>query len=259
MLDFFSTLPGILIICGVILLVIAVALLISENKKGKQKNMSSSGTTSVNNSSNLGNETVPIKETTIEKTPIMMTQEKVDTPNAIAENIPSFVVEPKESVKPSYPIPENIEKETSVSREENIGHETVVNIEEPTPIQPTYNEVNPSYNVQPEPKPVTIYGGNDPLEATQALPKVDVHHKPYSGEYKEVKVVEPMTLNIPEPVESIHSISSVGETNSTFMNQSTFPTNHQTKMPNDEFVVDIPSATQTNTPSETTKSTIEEL
>lgn len=54
-------------------------------------------------------------------------------------------------------------------------------------------------NVQPEvSRP--IYGGADPLEATQNLPKIDVHHEPYSGGIGPVVDIQPMEETVTTPV-----------------------------------------------------------
>lgn len=49
-----------------------------------------------------------------------------------------------------------------------------------------------------------IYGGADPLEATQKLPQMDIHYEPYSGgsEVQEVTVVEEESND--EPVFTIN-------------------------------------------------------
>lgn len=223
MLDWFTTIPGILIICGVLLLVIAIILFIVGSKKDKKeaKQMANGNTTDGSSTVNNVNNTVTnVSENSISISPVEpVVDSTISTPT-----VDNTVSTPVASTVPTTPAPE-------VTPEVNTLEQTVIDIPAPEVI-PAVNEMPvkdeaiqitepvvdtkeeaptvyggtaPVYNfTAPTDKPVTIYGGNDPLEATQTLPKMEEHHLPYGGVDPETKIVginqEQPVINIPTPV-----------------------------------------------------------
>ena len=210
MLDWFTTIPGILIICGVILLVIAIILFIVGAKKAKKEESNITTQSVDNNISPVVNE-----ESNVNATTIVPVVEDVVTPSM--ETTISA-----ESVSTDVPVNEPVQIEEPVV---NVVETPVVNniVEDTTPVinipdMDKVEEVNSVKNEEPsiiyggelptvdftasEEKPVTIYGGNDPLEATQTLPRMEENHTPYGGVYPEVRIVEPTVSEpVPTPVE----------------------------------------------------------
>lgn len=219
MLDWITTIPGILIICGVILLVIAIILFIVGAKKSKKEEVSVSNQTIENNIPAVEN-----VESSINVTPVAPV-----TPTIVEPVVPNVNATVQvEEVKTDIPVTEPIHIEEPVPVVNNM-----LNVEVPTytnPVETSEPVVNiPEVNTQAEEinipapeatstiyggetptvdfstqeeKPVTIYGGNDPLEATQTLPKMEEHHEPYGGTYPEVKIVEPVVETpVPTPIE----------------------------------------------------------
>lgn len=208
MLDWFTTIPGILIICGVILLVIAIILFILGAKNSKKEVASTVDT----NVSPVVNEpasseviqTAPIAEETVISSVDTVGNEVVNNNFATVE--PVVITEPEGTNIPvEEPVVNNyVEEATSVI---NIPDMEADNQEvEPVGVQENssvYGGETPvvDFSSQEE-KPVTIYGGNDPLDATQTLPKMEENHVPYGGSYPEVRIVEPTVQDVvPTPVE----------------------------------------------------------
>ena len=221
MLEWFTTIPGILVICGVILLVIAIILFAVSAKKDKKENM-------VNEQ--VSNNIEPVVET-----PVSTVTEVKDTPQVVNTQVveetvnnnleiaaPALdavepVVEPvaEPVIEPVQPaVEENV---TPVVQEETIPE--VVDAKALEEVNVNTNDANAIYGGQQpivdfvsEEKPVTIYGGNDPLEATQKLPLVEENHVPYGGEYPEIKipdtVVEPVVTPVQPVVEAVTPIST---------------------------------------------------
>ena len=262
MLDWFTTIPGILVICGVILLVIAIILFIAGNKKAKKEEMVQ--TNPVTESANTMNTEVnTTAETNIgevnvqEVSPVMEQASTIPTESVSLENneLPKMEVESNNDVSPikieepvqipseeihieepvkisdteihneeaSIPEPVSIPSiDNSVNSMDTVSDETSFNIPIPTE-KPSfdnkstsiYGGVSPISNISMnEEKPVTIYGGNDPLEATQSIPKVEEHHEPYGGVYPEAKIVDMNASTVtPTPVEEVVSAMPVTDTN----------------------------------------------
>ena len=245
--EWFLTIPGILITCGVILLIIALIMFIVGSTKGKKNKEMPKGEAPVGavqpqvqvqpvdnvqpvvqpesqENSFINNDAVavsepmgPIEEVTpvapvIPEVPVVDVPQvepvvtEVETPvdSVSAVEIPTVVVPTPEAspVAEVTPIPEvpviNTEAIPTVN-------EPVVEVPEVNNLEATnvniYGGVVPTVEVSPvqpveEARP--IYGGADPLEATQNLPKMDVHHEPYSGGSQPVTVVAPV---VPTPVE----------------------------------------------------------
>lgn len=202
-LNWFTTIPGILISLGVVLLIIALILFVVGGKKTKKEEAVVAN-----------NESAPAMENTSisDVTPIA----DIDV-NAVEVQPELSVEEPKfEDIQFGTPGIDSINSvESEVASTDELAKVEEVNpmaseikIEEPNSqdldktMVSVYGEES---STEEEPK-VTIYGGNDPLEATQNLPKVEEHHEPYGGAINEVKIVEPVedtVVQIPEvePVE----------------------------------------------------------
>ena len=185
-LNWFFTIPGILIFLGVVLLIIALILFITGYKKSKKDEKSAvqteipSSNVGVNpvmnnNVSTVGvMPTVPVEEPKFEEV-------QVGIPGVDPININTNI----QDVNPIQPQEEEIKIEAP---------EVVESAETPVSV---YGGVDPT-NVVIETKedtPVTIYGGNDPLEATQKLPKVDEHHEPYGGAINDIQIIEPANVD----------------------------------------------------------------
>ncbi len=262
MLDWFTTIPGILVICGVILLVIAIILFIAGNKKAKKEEMVQTNpvTESANTMNTEVNTTADtnIGEVNVQEvSPVMEQASTIPTESVSLENneLPKMEVESNNDVSPiqieepvqipseeihieepvkisdteihneeaSIPEPVSIPSiDNSVNSMDTVSDETSFNIPIPTE-KPSfdntstsiYGGASPISNISMnEEKPVTIYGGNDPLEATQSIPKVEEHHEPYGGVYPEAKIVDMNASTVtPTPVEEVVSAMPVTDTN----------------------------------------------
>ena len=229
MLDWFTTIPGILITCGVILLFVAVVLFILGNKKEK-------------NTSNLAMNTGVMNQPLINDE--VMTK---DTPSMIIDETNEAKIEGVNPINPAVidftPTAEAVQapviEEAPVVQNTNTYDfsvptiEPVVETNEVPTVEPTVTDTNqveetvPAYDfsipaaepvveeaksVEPE---VTIYGGNDPLINTQVNTEV-VNHEPYSGT-SEATIVPPVATPVveenanPIPTISIPEIQPVTE------------------------------------------------
>lgn len=262
MLDWFTTIPGILVICGVILLVIAIILFIAGNKKAKKEEMVQTNpvTESANTMNTEVNTTADtnIGEVNVQEvSPVMEQASTIPTESVSLENneLPKMKVESNNDVSPIHieepvqipseeihieepvqisdteihneeaSIPEPVSMpsiDNSLNSMDTVSDETSFNIPIPTE-KPSfdntstsiYGGASPISNISMnEDKPVTIYGGNDPLEATQSIPKVEEHHEPYGGVYPEAKIVDMNASTVtPTPVEEVVSAMPVTDTN----------------------------------------------
>ena len=262
MLDWFTTIPGILVICGVILLVIAIILFIAGNKKAKKEEMVQTNpvTESANTMNTEVNTTADtnIGEVNVQEvSPVMEQASTIPTESVSLENneLPKMEVESNNDASPiqieepvqipseeihieepvqisdteihneeaSIPEPVSIPSiDNNVNSMDTVSDETSFNIPIPTE-KPSfdntstsiYGGASPISNISMnEEKPVTIYGGNDPLEATQSIPKVEEHHEPYGGVYPEAKIVDMNASTVtPTPVEEVVSAMPVTDTN----------------------------------------------
>lgn len=262
MLDWFTTIPGILVICGVILLVIAIILFIAGNKKAKKEEMVQTNpvTESANTMNTEVNTTADtnIGEVNVQEvSPVMEEASTIPTESVSLENneLPKMKVESNNDVSPIHieepvqipseeihieepvqisdteihneeaSIPEPVSMpsiDNSLNSMDTVSDETSFNIPIPTE-KPSfdntstsiYGGASPISNISMnEDKPVTIYGGNDPLEATQSIPKVEEHHEPYGGVYPEAKIVDMNASTVtPTPVEEVVSAMPVTDTN----------------------------------------------
>ena len=219
-IDWFMTVPGILITVGVILLIIALIMFIVSSMKEKKGEAIPSVLSKGSDEDNTlpTGDTVSVVEEIIE--PVVI-EENIEQPvliDSVSEEVvvPSFegdniipVVEENDTannVKENSFIPADLEEiviptaevnDNNVIATENIASE--ISFEIPEPI------------TEVEHRP--IYGGADPLEATQNLPKVDVHREPYSGAPKEavVRDVEETVVEEKEPVLIIEEPQNIPE------------------------------------------------
>ena len=215
-LNWFTTVPGLLIVFGIVLLIIAIILFIIGNKKSKKENISTESTsTEVDN--NIVTET-PIETTTPEVAPVEVEQDiPTDSVNStpVVDIQPDVQIQSETESKPeaeiqiSEPAPVEISQEPAIVNE---PEETTVsndyNFEIPQPTTPVdipvaeptvYGGSNPAFDFAiPEAKPVSIYGGNDPLEKTQSIPKVEEHHAPYGGAVTEFNIEQPAPVEVPQ-------------------------------------------------------------
>lgn len=232
MLDWFTTIPGILIICGVILLLISIVLFIAGAKKSKKEGTVSTSsavnampqvnesnsinvapvmpvTEDVNVSSNSMNTVVDIPVTEPVNVGVNTINNEVVEDNGIPTFEPIRIEEEKPVVDtnitndlPAFNQVDNTPVVNIPDMNVNFSEVTSVPTEESSTI---YGGQAPvvDFTVSEE-KPVTIYGGNDPLEATQALPKIEENHVPYGGSYPEVTIVDTPTFNeVQTPVEDV--------------------------------------------------------
>ena len=262
MLDWFTTIPGILIICGVILLLIAIILFVVGSRKTKK---SDSASISVSNAevTPLGiNNTVmdtaaPNMDNTVMNTvatpnvdnTVMNTVATSNVDNTVMDTVAAPSVDTAVMNTVAAPSVDNtvmntvatpnVDNVSSVIGDNFVAATTLgdtIQVQEPqqelfasnfidsepiiensvvdmpsfpqVPVQETDNSAvyggnTPVVNFNiPEEKPISIYGGNDPLEATQSLPKMEINHEPYGGNYPEARIVEPaMPIEVPTPVE----------------------------------------------------------
>ena len=199
-LDWFTTIPGILVSLGVVLLIVALVLFILGSKKTKKE-------VKVESNADL---VKPVDEAVVanqEVTPVEdVNVSTVETQTEVSDE-PKFedIEVGVPGVDPINPEVVPVSTDELPKIEEPVKEEIKIEMPEVSNLDKTmvsvYGGENPVDNVsiQPEvveePK-VTIYGGNDPLEATQNLPKVEEHHEPYGGAISEVKIVEPVEENV---------------------------------------------------------------
>lgn len=283
-INFFTTIPGILIVCGVILLVIALIVFVvssSKNKKPKKEesqvkndsNTSNSinpslvtsdvnaGIDTVNvvsaNASDNGSNVTPIDTSSVNQvgdlpvTPVVDSNVNMNIPIISASNssldsiqVPSVAenviatdtvspvsIEPVTAqapeVVPVVPSPVIDNVIPTVQPIETVNIVDTISTEAIAPVQnvndylsnnsnlenaqvSVYGGVNPTASIKTveEVKPV-IYGGNDPLEATQKIPVVEESHIPYGGNVTPIPPVEiPSVLN-QAPEASIPEVVSI--------------------------------------------------
>jgi len=209
MLEWFTTIPGILVICGVILLVIAIILFAVSAKKDKKENVVNEP---INNNVEVNNmevNDIPEVQPLVDVVTTSVEEPVVEPVVDFAINdIPAVTQEP---VTPEVVMIPDEEPVINIPDMEPISTE----VNEPTMV---YGGEQPIVDFPVEEKPVTIYGGNDPLEATQKLPRMEENHVPYGGEYPEINISEPVVEQpviepVVEPVTPIATIdfSAVNE------------------------------------------------
>ena len=230
MLDWLTTLPGILIICGVILLLIAVILFILGNKKSKKG--------PVNSGENIENTSTEVTTNSVESVPVTpAVTEEVNTPAveqvaAVAETPSVAVTEPVqepvvEQSQNNAAIDEFVNALNAEPTQENIVEPTIEtpsfeNVESVQPEMPSFGAVGPIQIETPTEEPT------EPVQVTEPEVSFDIptaapveiqpaeEPKPYGG-------VDPMvSISIPEektttiyggndPLEKTQSIPKVEE------------------------------------------------
>ena len=199
-LDWFTTIPGIMISLGVVLLIIALILFIVGSKKAKteKKEVNTQVDTPVVDTVSDSQVVTPIEDVqvnTVEVEPEVVQEPKFEDVQIGTPGVDPINLEVETTVSTNeLPVVEDVQpvaSEISIEMPEVKLDETMVSV---------YGGESPATSIEStveEPK-VTIYGGNDPLDATQNLPKVDEHYEPYSGASSEVKIVEPVEENVIE-------------------------------------------------------------
>lgn len=198
-LDWFMTIPGILIICGVILLIIALVLFVVGAKKSKKTSnnvnagaqFNNDNVTNINNDGNdqvLVSQEIPVSEVytatpTIDSTNNTNINEGSDL---IGSTNDSFGLPSETQVESSIDFNVSMPEFTLPAQGDNTTNETVSFIDNQVGIKSNVDDNNIN-------TPVTIYGGNDPLEATQALPKIEIHNEPYGGALGDNRIISPIT------------------------------------------------------------------
>lgn len=204
-IDWFLTIPGILISCGVILLIIALIMFVvstSGNSKeevpsvleNKEESKEFNVEPVVTEVEEKVEEVVPLIDTVSEEVVVPsfegdenaeQLESPVDDTVTLEEFIPDVDEIPVIEVPVDEPTVEPVE-EVEIPAVEETAVEEIPTIETVSEEVPVVEDETTEVEHRP------IYGGADPLEATQKLPKVDVHYEPYSGgnEVQEVTVVD---------------------------------------------------------------------
>ena len=178
-IDWFLTIPGILISCGVILLIIALIMfVVSTSGNSKEEVPSVLENKEESKEINVEPVVTEVEEKVEEVVPL------IDTVT-LEEFIPDVDEIPVIEVPVDEPTVEPVE-EVEIPVVEETAVEEIPTIETVSEEVPVVEDETTEVEHRP------IYGGADPLEATQKLPKVDVHYEPYSGgnEVQEVTVVD---------------------------------------------------------------------
>lgn len=180
MLDWIMTIPGLLITSGVVLLILAIILFIIGNKKGKAAKVVEN-TNDVPAPEAISTDTISTVTEPVVEEPIANETETVSEATP-ANGVINFTPEVETPVEEAAPVVEEAPAVEIPAAQESAPVEEVTQpAEEP--------EFDFSISETPaEETPVTIYGGNDPLENTQAVNVVE-EHVPYGGA-PEVNVVE---------------------------------------------------------------------
>lgn len=232
----FTSVSGILITCGVVLLIIALVLFIVGSKKAKKNGGAApvAGGEAATSTPNVEatpteqpvatvdtNTVTPGVDVATNSTAATVAPELVINSNEVSTVpttdtntvVPETVtVDPSATAEvPVMPIPEPVVSTTDINSVPTISNEESLEMPNATNLDKTmvsvYGGANPAdaianVNVD-EHKP--IYGGNDPLEATQNLPKMDEHHEPYGGAMDEAKIAEAASQTV-SPVPEVQAI-----------------------------------------------------
>lgn len=235
----FTSVSGILITCGVVLLILALILFIVGSKKGKKNSNQPTDVNTAPASTNVEatateqpvvggvDATVSTEVNTVTPTGVEATQTATVSPELVINSnevsaVPSadsnsvvpetVTADPSVTAEvPVMPVPEPVVSTTEINSVPTISNEESLEMPNATNLDKTmvsvYGGANPAdaianVNVD-EHKP--IYGGNDPLEATQNLPKMDEHHEPYGGAMDEAKIAEAASQTV-SPVPEVQSI-----------------------------------------------------
>lgn len=214
--DWFTTIPGILISVGVVLLIVALILFVAGSKEPKKVTEEAEV-----KADEQVTPVAPTADTQVEVAPI--------TPVSNEEMAPVQTETKFEEIKVGVPGVDPIPTTDTVTTEElpkvEEAKETVDTNLDQTMVSVYGNEKTESEVTIPvvEEKKPTIYGGNDPLEATQNLPKMEEHHEPYGGAINDIKIVEPtITQESTEEVKTEEPIEKPVQENGTNSEPFTF-------------------------------------
>ena len=232
----FTSVSGILITCGVVLLIIALVLFIVGSKKAKKNGNQPAAATEGNAAPAATNVEATATEqpadvnanmntvtpagveanqsATVSPELVINSDEVSAVPSAEANSVvpETVTVDPSVTAEvPVMPIPEPVVSTTEINPVPTISNEESLEMPNATNLDKTmvsvYGGSNPADAIAnvtvDDHKP--IYGGNDPLEATQNLPKMDEHHEPYGGAMDEAKVAEAASQTV-SPVSEVQAI-----------------------------------------------------
>lgn len=232
----FTSVSGILITCGVVLLIIALVLFIVGSKKAKKNGNQPAAATEGNAAPAATNVEATATEqpadvnanmntvtpagveanqsATVSPELVINSDEVSAVPSAEANSVvpETVTVDPSVTAEvPVMPIPEPVVSTTEINPVPTISNEESLEMPDATNLDKTmvsvYGGANPADAIAnvtvDEHKP--IYGGNDPLEATQNLPKMDEHHEPYGGAMDEAKIAEAASQTV-SPVSEVQAI-----------------------------------------------------
>lgn len=232
----FTSVSGILITCGVVLLIIALVLFIVGSKKAKKNGNQPAAATEGNAAPTATNVEATATEqpadvnanmntvtpagveanqsATVSPELVINSDEVSAVPSAEANSVvpETVTVDPSVTAEvPVMPIPEPVVSTTEINPVPTISNEESLEMPDATNLDKTmvsvYGGANPADAIAnvtvDEHKP--IYGGNDPLEATQNLPKMDEHHEPYGGAMDEAKIAEAASQTV-SPVSEVQAI-----------------------------------------------------
>ena len=196
MLDWIMTIPGLLITSGVVLLILAIILFIIGNKKGKTAKVVET-TSDAPAPEAISTDTIStVSEPVVEETAPVVENNEVTPANGVI----NFTPEVETPVEETAPVVEEAPVVDTTPVEESAPAVEMPVVEETAPV---------SEPVAEEPA-VTIYGGNDPLENTQAVAPV-TEAVPYGGA-PEVNVVETPAVEESAPAVEMPVVEPVVET-----------------------------------------------
>lgn len=197
---FITSTPGIMIIVGIVLLLVAVVFLVLDKKKNAKNN--EVGPAVEESTEAKEQEPVATPEVTPEVTgPVVVVASEGDgvkeVPVAVEPEVVNFT-EPPAIDMATAPVLEKLvieELPTASAPVENLNAEPVVTKETPT----VYGGATPesTVNVSLEEKPREIYGGASPLENTAPIPSKSVKEA-YQGTLGVEKPTVTETLMTPE-------------------------------------------------------------
>lgn len=293
-LNWFLTIPGMLITGGILLLLIALIVFIATSGSGKKDKLQDKNNVATNNP--ISNDSVNELNSTMNQGVPPITPVDSANINSINQEMPQAtvtpVMEPVQEVTPivqeapvvSAPTVEIATNETPAEVNANfippvvdtpVTSETIQpQVQEvspapmPAPEVSIYGGVSPIANVQPKEEPQRqIYGGANPLDATQAIPIVEpVQHVEY-GVPVEPKIEEQPMFNEPkepvpnesEPLTDIINIQPVEVPKMDEVNNESLPVENANTAKNDNVDDNINSAPIENIVEQPSKEQSDEI
>lgn len=165
MIEWLTSLQGILIVSGVLLLIIATIIFFASNKKG-----------SYNLEEDIvGEDASPVEDDIV----------KIDVKDTVQQEVNTNIEEP---IVPSVElnVVEPVIEEAKVENINSDNNEFVEPVAFDVPPVISIDSLESEEPIVPQEKKVTIYGGNDPLEATQSIPKMEANHTLYGVSKDEI-------------------------------------------------------------------------